>query len=50
MKAWDMMMKREIKLRKNWRDCLICHHIIAPEGYTKLCLCAMPVVKEEKGK
>jgi len=50
MKALDMMMNREYKLRRDWADCMICHHIIAPEGYPKICLCPTPVVKEEAKK
>lgn len=39
MKALDMLMHREYKKRKDWKDCPSCYHIIAPEGYPKICLC-----------
>lgn len=39
IKALDMQMAWAYKLRRYWKDCPKCHHLIAPEDYPKICQC-----------
>lgn len=44
MKALKMDMEQSYKLRKYWNRCgnTGCGHLIAPEGYPKICDCNNP--------
>jgi len=39
IKALDMQMAWAYKLRRYWKNCPQCYHIIAPDDYPRICQC-----------